>query len=331
MNSNTKSRIEYIDVAKGIGMLCIIAGHMGINVVNRCVYTFHIPLFLLISGYFISNRDSVGDFIKKRANTILKPYAVTCILLGIIQFLKSILTSGQVTLNEMKDTILSSLYGSGNEVNRTLFGIKPIGAIWFLLALLWAAVIVRVVLYRKYGFIIVVAIAIASVISARYVWLPLDVQAGGLAAVYVYVGAFCAKKRMTFEKMNLYVVLLGVAMLGLEFATRTGVAIDRCYSKNPTLAIWGAVVISYMVVYLAKLIAKNDVLKKYFSFVGNNSIIILSFHLVELNNLPWSDWFNMPWQIANLILIYICKLLFISICTVIVVKVPELRKLYGKS
>lgn len=52
----TKKRICYIDIAKGFAMLCIIAGHFGITSANRFVYTFHVPLFFLLSGYFLSTK-----------------------------------------------------------------------------------------------------------------------------------------------------------------------------------------------------------------------------------------------------------------------------------
>lgn len=35
-------------------MLCIIAGHFGIVSAERFVFTFHVPLFFLLSGYFLS-------------------------------------------------------------------------------------------------------------------------------------------------------------------------------------------------------------------------------------------------------------------------------------
>lgn len=39
-------------------MLCIIAGHFGIVSAERFVFTFHVPLFFLLSGYFLSTKVS---------------------------------------------------------------------------------------------------------------------------------------------------------------------------------------------------------------------------------------------------------------------------------
>ena len=50
--STAKTRIRFIDTARGIAIICIILGHLGSASINRVVYTFHIPLFFLITGYF---------------------------------------------------------------------------------------------------------------------------------------------------------------------------------------------------------------------------------------------------------------------------------------
>mgnify|MGYP002768809879 FL=1 len=52
-NKPAKQRVCYIDIAKGFAMLCIIAGHFGIASANHFVYTFNVPLFFLLSGFFL--------------------------------------------------------------------------------------------------------------------------------------------------------------------------------------------------------------------------------------------------------------------------------------
>ena len=52
----SSNRIEYIDIAKGMAILCVIMGHMGWEYADRIIYPFHMPLFLICSGYFISEK-----------------------------------------------------------------------------------------------------------------------------------------------------------------------------------------------------------------------------------------------------------------------------------
>lgn len=69
-----KQRIEWIDTAKGLGIICIILGHMGTGKLGAWFYTFHVPLFFFLSGYvFSSNYDFLCFFLKK-VKGILIPY-----------------------------------------------------------------------------------------------------------------------------------------------------------------------------------------------------------------------------------------------------------------
>ena len=77
-------RISYIDVAKGISMICIILGHLNCHAINRVVFPFHVPVFFLITGYFTDRESGLRDFVKKKARTLLVPYFVTCLAIIVI-------------------------------------------------------------------------------------------------------------------------------------------------------------------------------------------------------------------------------------------------------
>ena len=53
-----KKRLAYMDIAKGIGILAVIAGHMGNSAVNKLVFSFHMPLFFVIIGYFLPQKQN---------------------------------------------------------------------------------------------------------------------------------------------------------------------------------------------------------------------------------------------------------------------------------
>ena len=80
-------RLNYIDIAKGLGMLAIIWGHICCKGWSNClVYSFHIPLFFFISGMMF-NREKYPTFIgflKKRAKRLLIPYAIYSVVTWMI-------------------------------------------------------------------------------------------------------------------------------------------------------------------------------------------------------------------------------------------------------
>lgn len=51
--SGQTTRIRYIDIMKGITILLVMVGHYFSNrLVSTFIWSFHMPLFLFISGYF---------------------------------------------------------------------------------------------------------------------------------------------------------------------------------------------------------------------------------------------------------------------------------------
>ena len=54
-------RIEWIDIAKGIGIILVVIGHISqIEVLNDIIYSFHMPLFFIISGYLYKRKFYKG-------------------------------------------------------------------------------------------------------------------------------------------------------------------------------------------------------------------------------------------------------------------------------
>ena len=65
-------RLDYIDTAKGIGIILVVIYHhlLGADYINNWISSFHMPLFFMITGYLYAFRDDytkpVGEFIVKK-------------------------------------------------------------------------------------------------------------------------------------------------------------------------------------------------------------------------------------------------------------------------
>ena len=57
--TNIKQRNEAIDILKGIGIILVLTAHSLEGFVSKFAYTFHMPLFFIVTGLFISYFDSV--------------------------------------------------------------------------------------------------------------------------------------------------------------------------------------------------------------------------------------------------------------------------------
>ena len=52
--NNMKQRNEAIDILKGIGIVLVLTAHSLEGFVSQFAYTFHMPLFFIVTGLFIS-------------------------------------------------------------------------------------------------------------------------------------------------------------------------------------------------------------------------------------------------------------------------------------
>ena len=68
------SRLDYIDIMKGIGIILVVLGHISYNsILITWIYSFHMPLFFLISG-FLFYKSRKDGFIKRKLVGLLTPY-----------------------------------------------------------------------------------------------------------------------------------------------------------------------------------------------------------------------------------------------------------------
>ena len=73
---DNSKRLDYLDVAKGIGILLVILGHcqLGrIGEVHSLIYSFHMPLFFFVSGVCFSNKYDFTSLATKRFRQMILP------------------------------------------------------------------------------------------------------------------------------------------------------------------------------------------------------------------------------------------------------------------
>lgn len=81
------NRINYIDVAKGFGMLMVVWGHIMLEGLSFVlVYAIDIPLFFFLAGMMFQNKkySSLLQLLRARAKSLLLPYAIFSVTTWVI-------------------------------------------------------------------------------------------------------------------------------------------------------------------------------------------------------------------------------------------------------
>lgn len=340
-NTIMKKRIQYIDVAKGIAILCIILGHMGMNEINRVVFTFHVPIFFIITGYFTSKKLPVKEFVLTKARTLLVPYFLTCIVMSGLAIAINLLQGGMETKKTILEWMIATLYGAGDTWTAPFY-VKGIGAIWFLWASFWASVFLRIALEMKaqlrVAFVLLLFVA-GCWTAQELFWFPFSIQAGAAATLYMYAGYLLRDLKEHMENVPREVKIfgtIGALFVWLQFIKNfQGFWFVHCHIGRGIIDVVGSFCGCYVVLLIAQFIeTKIPMLTKGLCFYGKYSLLVLCVHIIELNLFPWwrIEWLLLDYGVTEFgakIFVIFGKLVMITIAVICCSKCRVITDLFG--
>ena len=288
-------RKQFIDVARGIGMICIVLGHLGQPQINRIVFTFHVPLFFLITGYFTDRSTPVLKYILKRIRTLLLPYAVSSLsIIGIAVAVNRYFNGGEGEQEVLSKWVSAALYGAGDNYKEP-FVIYAIGATWFLLAAFWGCVCLRILLELpavvRLGAVAVLFYAACRSAVEMY-WFPLSIQAGGCALLFMYIG-YLARDLIPAVMEQRLEIRAALLCLAAWIWIRFMIDFERfwlvhCNVGRGPVDIFGSLCGVCCVLFISWVLDKYlKVLPFCLGYLGKYSLLMLCMHIIELDLFSW--------------------------------------------
>jgi fucose 4-O-acetylase-like acetyltransferase len=337
-----KKRLIGVDIARGIAIIAIIIGHMGVKNVNRVVYTFHVPIFFLITGYFITESTKFYLIIKKRIKTLIIPYYTTCLCIVMFNGLKKLITANG-NLSSVSNCVLewgiASLYGAGTNYNLPN-GVKPIGAIWFLMASFWGELILRSVLKLKKEMRIgcLIILFTCSALSVKYLFLPFSIQCGICAALFMYLGYISKElkdliKKLSNECQILIIVISAITWINFVYYFDSFYVANCNYGKAVSNII-GTICACYFIIWISNRLLSRFRIFKAVAYIGRYSIFMLCLHIWEMSVLPWESIIihisndTLPYILTK-VMVLICRIVFCILGTIFLSKCNIANKIFG--
>ena len=291
----SSKRIEYIDIAKGIGILLVALAHADVSLfspyLHRFIYSFHMPLFFFLSGYFFNPEIPFRILLKKRFNTVLKPYLVTILLI----YIASISFSNMRFVTAF-GRIIKSLYATGYYIDWV--------QLWFLPCLfvtsLFAFVFYRIVLIRinnRYIRWVVLLGLQAIAVSFLDVFYPFSISLLGknyelyglpfsldlvlLSGFFYILGNEIRQASSEKAFGNLWILLgtgIGLVLLTLLFPQRSdfNTRVFESFPINTAEAILG---ILFALAISKQIDLRTTWLASALKYTGQASLFILIFHV----------------------------------------------------
>lgn len=290
------TRLDYIDVAKGLGILLVVIGHNqalsdATPDVHRVIYLFHMPLFFFLSGIttpLILLKAQLG----RRLAGLAKPYLVSTLIFAPRQLLSPEHPSNQ-------NTIYNIAWGSGTVIYNT--------PAWFLVGLISGYALYSFIQFirmklgteKSLPFFAVAAIPLTywalgtqfgfellpKTSVGRVMGAPLNTDLAPIIASFLLLGAWSKRPLAKIHIQNGRTLIPITLIFSCLFYFSSFIIgtpfLDLNYREArqwPTALLCSALGISVILVASICIDRYLNRIKSLLIFLGQNTLIILIFH-----------------------------------------------------
>ena len=316
-----KKRIEYIDIAKGIGIILMVLGHIpafsnNYKFAYKFIYAFHMPLFFIISGYLFAykykqNQIVTGEYLVKKIRTLLVPY----FLFGIPLFLPICLYRDSLNFT----TCLKQLLFYPDEIDNLA------APLWFLQALFFTEIIYFFI-NRYFSKVFKVIIILFLAFFANYnrgdlvVRLPFCLNASFVGLIFFQIGVgiqYCLQRKNIISKLfslsltkNIFLFLLLNILVLINSITYM-----RLYQYGFIPLFYLNAMLGYILTinvskYIYKFTTnKNYIINNILINIGKNSILFVCLNGVFILGTKYCNTSVLITFIYSLVMIYLISYL----------------------
>ena len=290
-----KQRLDYIDTIRGIGILFVVIGHhlLGADGLVVWIYSFHMPLFFIITGYLYAyKKDKCKDIkalIINKAKSLMYPYINFSLINIIWYFIFYIVTPiGGQPEESFTVVLLKSVTTLGYH------------AMWFLPALFISTVLFSIINRNKASrFIHIVVMLFGWVVCILLrqngmehgvVWYIFNyISRLAVATSFIYIGYLIGKFLTKLNNLTEWIwigvcaVVAGITLIiNLSNMNQYNIALSNI--GNPVLFYISGISNSMLLLLIFK---KINFKKGLLNFYGKNSLLIMALHMGFPVEIAW--------------------------------------------
>ncbi len=312
--SSRRNRIEWIDLAKGIGILLVIAGHTAPfgSTFRNFIFSFHMPLFFLLSGYTskrLSDRAGLVPRVKKSFFRLILPAVIILFVNTIWIFLQGDAHTAGVLAENLLRFVRQLFWASGGDRGFII----AIGSFWFLFAMFWGKIIWDLInLYvPKYRSVLCLAAGIGGILLGRFgIFLPQSLDIALVTVLFYECGQLFREHGEALfsgaQKRVLFWICLAFWMLCLFHTVYIELA-SRSY-PGILLAVIESMAAVFVVCLFCKDMMKVPYVNRAFPFLGRYSLWILMIHRLDYR--LDAIWLHGSWKTSLLLRLILDLALF---------------------
>lgn len=316
-----KKRIAWIDVAKGLAILLVIAGHsLGYNsLICKIIYSFHMPLFFILSGYNLKPAENLSDLSQRTKKDFKRLVVPTVIILAITGIL-NVLLGYSNPMKELGDFACKIFWANGSSV---MDGMPAMGLPWFLISLFFAKLILRLLSillkddFELIGFMLGFA-GIALV--KRLIILPFGCNLALISMMFVALGII-ARKTSSFLSRYRTILFVMCIFFATFIIDRYDIFSIAAYSFN-LHTVMGAFASTFSVCVLCRILSSNKMFRKTLSSIGANTMPIFFVHCFD-------SYFSFLYNSENRYIFTILRIFWVLLFAWVLISIPKWIKKYS--
>ena len=312
-------RDKTIDVLKGIGIILMVVGH------SRCpqplydfIYTFHMPLFFIASGYFFNCKSitTKQQFFIKKIKGIYKPFVICSLAFLLLHNL--FFHIGIINDVYGNDTFVSHPYSIKKIIQIALNIIfrmdqyEPflLGAYWFMRALFISS------LFLCYGtwfmnkkiksvdksilVLSVLCLLAGGLLKYKHIYIPYVAQGGyrEMVGVFFLGAGYMLRKYISILQNNNIAFFISVIVLTTLYYIHPASLELKSTFIDWTIIPFSGISGTYIVYCISKKVSEKC---NILAYLGQKSIWILSLHLLafKISGLIEIHIYNLPKEIIG--------------------------------
>lgn len=260
-------RLEYVDIAKGIGLIFVVCSHSDAFDLMWYMMDMCIPIFFFCSGYTFKKNGTFKETMIKKAKKLLVPY----LFFNIVMFC----VFCHFSLREVVGIIYSRycLYPLTATSNVKFFtsGNYPM---WYLTSMVVSYFLFYfLIYYEKQRHSIMFLYALLVIVLMRCpILLPWSIDTAPLTALLIYIGMKVRKHEMismdTYQVLFLIILYIGLRCVGGELNISV-----RIYGSSVAIYFLLAIIAPFVVLWSSRYL-EGTVVGKFLLTLGKHSLTI---------------------------------------------------------
>lgn len=324
-------RDESFDILKGIAIIFVIMGHCNVGPLRAFIFSFHMPLFFFITGYFLKTRP-LNKEIALSLKRIIIPYIFSFVCVFVITAIRNYSENAWGDTSYTKNIVVKFLLGfKGGAVPDWIDG--TIMTFWFLWAMFWARSLVVFLLNKiqslKILCLFFLVLGLLGNFLGENIFIPYCIPLGMCAAGFIYVGHLINQYKL-LESANLFKFFpfLGICWLYSWWQGGIDIALFW-YPSGYVFGLLGSLGAFFAMFKLVNIFyCKESLFWRVIHFWGRYSLVIYCIHAIDenLNNWPYFVAnYHIPFEYRDVFLL-LTRLLITFVIALVLLKIKPLRE-----